>query len=141
MHEAFQPMGVEKIAKLTQPYTRIIMIHIFYCAQIKVYSLFQEIKINGEPAKPFALQMGAGSNGTCNNHVQIARMALSHPILPIQPSIPKDVEQYGSHSQIYDISHKKALYHGHRTSRRGSNVMLRKDILYAGSLCNIPEYK
>ena len=68
---------------------------------------------------------------------QVARMALSHPVLPIQPPVPKPQEQYGSHSRIYDRSDSKY----HRTSRRGSRVMLRKDIFYTGSLYNIPEYK
>ena len=93
-----------------------------------------EIRINGSPLKPFALQMGAGQEN--GKYSQVARMALSHPVLPIQPPMPKPEEQYGSHSRIYEKSDNRR-----RLSRRSSGVMLRKDILYAGSLYNIPEYK
>ena len=88
-----------------------------------------EIRINGEPFKPLALQVSADGK-----YSQMARLALSHPVLPSH-SFVKSHENYGSHSRIYEsMKHR-------RSSRRGSGVMLRKDILYAGSLYNIPEYK
>ena len=61
----------------------------------------QLIKINDEPMKPLAIQMGNG-NSSDGKYSQVARMALSHPVLPIQPPEPKSEEQYGSHSHIYD---------------------------------------
>ena len=89
--------------------------------------------------KPFALQVGNSSDG---KYSQVARVALSHPVLPIQPPVPKPEEQYGSHSQIYDRFGNQDVSKTHtRNSRRGSGVMQRRDILYAGSLYNIPEYK
>lgn len=100
-------------------------------------TLTPEIKVNGEPLKPFSLL-----HHDSGKYSQMARMALSHPVLPIQPPMPKPQEQYGSHSRIYDRSQSqnnpaaKML-----NSRRGSRVMLRKDIFYTGSLYNIPEYK
>ena len=69
-----------------------------------------------------------------------SRMALSHPNLPVEPTM-KDTEKYVSHSGLYDTYHDNYHTRSHRNSRRGSGVMLRKDILYAGSLFNIPEYK
>lgn len=51
--------------------------------------------------KPLAIQMGNG-NSSDGKYSQVARMALSHPVLPIQPPEPKSEEQYGSHSHIYD---------------------------------------
>jgi len=96
-----------------------------------------EIRINGEPltTKPIAQQMGSFDG----KYSQVARMALSHPALPIQPPL-KDTESYGSHSRIYD-NYGNLRPRSRHQSRRGSQVMLRKDILYSGSLYNIPEYK
>ena len=89
--------------------------------------------------------MGNSVNSSDGKYSQVARMALSHPVLPIQPPVPKPEEQYGSHSQIYDRFGNQGVSktHGHtrHNSRRGSGVMQRRDILYAGSLYNIPEYK
>ena len=99
----------------------------------KVWSLFQEIKINGEPFKPLALQVGNGQPAVDGKYSQMARLALSHPVLPSH-SFVKAHESYGSHSRIYDTKNR-------RSSRRGSGVMLRRDILFQGSLYNIPEYK
>lgn len=101
-------------------------------------SLTPEIKINGEPMKPFSLL-----HHDSGKYSQMARMALSHPVLPIQPPMPKPQEQYGSHSRIYDRSHSQNNPPTSKqlNSRRGSRVMLRKDIFYTGSLYNIPEYK
>ncbi len=65
--------------------------------------------------------------------------------------------QFGSHSRIYERQkranrhhhhhhhrhHHHGSHHGGHHSRRHSaaGVMFRRDILYAGSLQNIPEYK
>ena len=97
----------------------------------------QEIRINGEPFnKPISLQLAA-SNGKYSN---VARLALSQPSLTIQTPL-KNTEKYGSHSRIYDNNCPQSHHRSRHCSRRGSGVMLRKDILYAGSLFNIPEYK
>ena len=65
----------------------------------KCFFFLQLIKINDEPMKPLAIQMGNG-NSSDGKYSQVARMALSHPVLPIQPPEPKSEEQYGSHSHI-----------------------------------------
>jgi len=119
-----------------------------------------EIKINGETFRPIAKQVPAGavpiggvpavSNGSAaggdGKYSEIARMALSHPVLPSQPQTSKPSLQYGSHSRIYEKQRAAAAakhngHHGHRAVNPNAGVMFRKDILYAASLYNIPEYK
>ena len=86
---------------------------------------------------------GQQSGHSDGKYSEFARMALSHPVLPSQPPLEGPMSQMsGSHSKIYE--QRAALPHTHRhhhRSRRNSGVMFRKDILYGGSLYNIPEYK
>lgn len=103
------------------------------------HGLPPEIKLNGESLRPFALQMGAVDG----KYSDVARMALSHPVLSSQPPYKKPSVQYGSHSRIYEKKTPQNNHHGHgrHHTHRNSGVMFRKDILYSGSLYNIPEYK
>jgi len=131
------PDLAEEGEMLTKPYpTQPYKNHSFSCEN----GLPPLIKINDEPMKPLAIQMGNG-NSSDGKYSQVARMALSHPVLPIQPPEPKSEEQYGSHSHIYDRFGNRDVSKSRRSSRRGSGVMQRKDIFYAGSLYNIPDYK
>ena len=121
------------------------------------FFFLQEIKINGETvrltqtpgggATPIGGQLANGCGGS--KYSEIARMAFSHPVLlPSQHQSKPNGLQYGSHSRIYE----KAKGQGHGRAKGGggrsttirpnaSGVMFRKDILYGGSLYNIPEYK
>lgn len=77
---------------------------------------------------------------------EFARMALSHPVLPSQPTAGPMDEINGAQSftKIYEnrgLNPRTIQHHSHHHSRRNSGVMFRKDILYGGSLYNIPEYK
>ena len=106
----------------------------------------QEIKINGEHFRPIALQMTGAPIGGGNpdgKYSEIARMALSHPVLPSQPQPKKPSLQYGSHSRIYEKQKAQHTIHvsHHHNNHPNAGVMFRKDILYGGSLYNIPEYK
>ena len=59
------------------------------------------IKINDEPIKPFALQMGNG-NSSDGKYSQVARMALSHPVLP-------SFDVHKAHTR--NSSHRQRLFH------------------------------
>ena len=75
---------------------------------------------------------------------EFARMALSHPVLPSQPQARSMSEQLsGSHSKIYEqrLALPQTNQRRSRHNSGNSGVMFRKDILYGGSLYNIPEYK
>ena len=103
----------------------------------------QEIKLNGEPFQPIGMQwagFGGRSGVSDGKYSEFARMALSHPVLPSQPQAGSINQISGSHSKIYDRTISVPRTHQHR-SRHNSGVMFRKDILYGGSLYNIPEYK
>lgn len=82
---------------------------------------------------------GVGAPNGDGKYSDIARMALSHPVLSSQPQAKKPSVQYGSHSRIYDKQKHPGLRHN--ASNPNAGVMFRKDILYGGSLYNIPEYK
>ena len=82
---------------------------------------------------------GIGMGAPDGKYSEIARMALSHPVLSSQPQAKKPSVQYGSHSRIYE--RQKAHNLRRNTSHANAGVMFRKDILYGGSLYNIPEYK
>ena len=120
------------------------------CALYQCYYIhkIKEIKLNGEPLRPMAMQWaGFGHHiGTPDGkYSEFARMALSHPVLPSQPSAGPMDEINGAQSftKIYEnraANSRTNRHHGHH-SRRNSGVMFRKDILYGGSLYNIPEYK
>lgn len=104
-----------------------------------------EIQLNGDSMKPIAFQMG-NANG---NFDGVGRFALSHPVLSNSPA-KKNVVQFGSHSRIYESStpavqnpshHAHAHRYSHHHLGHPSSAMFRKDIFYAASLENIPEYK
>ena len=106
-------------------------------------SSFKEIKLNGEPLGPLATPW-VGFNHhlgkSDGKYSEFARMALSHPVLPSQPPEGPMNQMSGSHSKIYE---QRSVPHTsrHHRNRHDSGVMFRKDILYGGSLYNIPEYK
>ncbi len=100
---------------------------------------------------------GSVSNGgTSGKYSDMARCALSHPVLPSASaaSASSEAAGFGSHPRIYERRrhrhhhqhHQHQHHHHHHQHRRpsahsGAGVMFRKDILYGGSLQNIPEYK
>ena len=106
-------------------------------------SSFKEIKLNGEPLGPLSTPW-VGFNHhlgkSDGKYSEFARMALSHPVLPSQPPEGPMNQMSGSHSKIYE---QRSVPHTsrHHRNRHDSGVMFRKDILYGGSLYNIPEYK
>jgi len=95
-----------------------------------------EIQVNGHAVqpvavasiRPFAEQMGM--NG---KYTDMARMAMSHPAFLNQAERPQI--HFGSHSQFQEMRKNNQPHH------LKTGVMNRKDILYGGSLINIPEYK
>lgn len=89
--------------------------------------------VNGQTVsaiRPFAEQMGMNSK-----YSDMARMAMSHPAFLNQAERPQI--HFGSHSQFQEM--RKNPQGGGEDTPAG--VMTRKDILYGGSLLNIPEYK
>ena len=82
---------IEENENLTEP----IKNHSFSCENNGLPPL---IKINDEPIKPFALQMGNG-NSSDGKYSQVARMALSHPVLP-SFDVNKAHTRNNSHRQI-----------------------------------------
>ena len=97
-------------------------------------------------------QNGTGTGSSSSKFGQysnIARMALSHPVLSLSNAnsqTKKSVANFGSHSTIYEKPKNQRASRGGpsnsgRRSSHGERVIFRKDVFYYGSLYNIPEYK
>ena len=135
-----------------------------------IFYRLQELRLNGESLRPLAVQMNgaaspaAAGSGKFGQYSNVARMALSHPVISLSSNAnsqsKSSVLQFGSHSRIYgsggEIGGKPGGQNKEHwggggggggkggANRRSSNdrgVLFRKDIFYRGSLYNIPEYK
>jgi len=105
-----------------------------YALPQKENGVTPELQVNGQAVtalKPFAQQMGMNQGG---KYTDMARMAMSHPAFLNQADQRPQIH-FGSHSQFQEL--KKNQQGG----AEDQGVMNRKDILYGGSLLNIPEYK
>ncbi|XP_023340234.1 monocarboxylate transporter 12 isoform X2 [Eurytemora carolleeae] len=88
--------------------------------------------VNGEPVppmRPFAEQ--TGMNGKYND---MTRFTMSHPA-HLNQAESKPRIHFGSHAHFQGLKSRRG------SRDEGTGVMNRKDILYGGSLLNIPEYK
>lgn len=113
-----------------------------------------DIPVNGETHK---IDQDKSTNNTLTvstavGDASLARMARSQPHLLQVPAdvAGEDSRKFGSYGNLphhrdaevgVTVSSRKGSTADTRSSHGGSGVMYRKDVLYSGSMLNIPEYR